>query len=145
MGKHDHDGRTDMSRAALKRRADAWALVRAGREHTRAATYLGGYAVECKLKAIAMEIYDCWTLRQLADRLGVSDQEVFTHGLEALLERLPLRDNFRRSPVWHDFSNHVNRWRASWRYDPHNGTVEAATTFLQAVNRVYAWLDAHQR
>jgi hypothetical protein len=117
MGKYEHDGRTDLRKAAIKRRADAWALLRAGSEHTRAATYLGGYAIECKLKAIAMEIYDCYTLRQLATRWNVPESEVYTHGLEALVEQLPLRDNFHKSPVWRDFANQVNRWRASWRYE----------------------------
>jgi hypothetical protein len=144
MGRYDHDGRTDLRRAAAKRRADAWALVRAGSEHTRAATYLGGYAIECKLKAIAMEAFDCWTLRQLAARWQVPEQDVYSHGLEALIEQLPLRDNFHRSEAWPFFARHVNQWRASWRYDPRNPPVESAQTFLGAVDRVYKWLEANQ-
>ncbi len=59
MSRREHEGRTDMRKAALKRRADAWALLQTGKaQHARAAGYLGGYAIECKLKAIAMEIYE---------------------------------------------------------------------------------------
>ena len=58
MTRRKHSGRTDLRKAALKRKADAWALLTAkgpanGR-HARGAGYLGGYAIECKLKAIAM-------------------------------------------------------------------------------------------
>jgi hypothetical protein len=143
MGKRDHEGRTDMSRAGAKRRADAWALVRAGSEHTRGALYLGGYAIECKLKAIAMEIYGCWTLQQLAVRWRVPEQNVYTHGLEAFLEQLPLRDRLHDSDAWDSFAR-VNKWRASWRYNPENVPIETATKFLKAVDEVYRWLDVNQ-
>lgn len=108
----EHNGRSDLSKAAVKRRADAWHLLRSGLpQHTRAAVYLGGYAIECKLKVAAMEAYDVWTLADLAARLGVDDREVYTHGLIALLEHLPARARFRRSAVWRDFAVEVNHWR----------------------------------
>jgi hypothetical protein len=58
---------------------------------------MGGYAVECRLKAIAMEIYGCWTLRELSERLDVTENDVFQHGLEALLGKMPkgLQDNMK--------------------------------------------------
>ena len=68
MVRRDFQGRTDLHKAGLKRLGDAKALLRKGRARGRGAMYLAGYAVECKLKAIAMEIYDCWTLEQLARR-----------------------------------------------------------------------------
>jgi hypothetical protein len=51
-----------LRKAALKRRSDAWALLDAEGRHARGAGYLGGYAIEWKLKAIAMEVFGCWTL-----------------------------------------------------------------------------------
>jgi hypothetical protein len=145
MGRHDFDGRTDLRKAALKRRSDAWVLLRAGRDHARAAMYLGGCAIECKLKAIAMEVHDVWTLRDLARVWRVSEDEVYSHGLEALLEHLPaLRDRLREGPVWRRFAGFVNKWRASWRYNPWNAKEAEAKTFLEAVDSVYKWLEANR-
>lgn len=117
--------------------------MEAGERHTRGAAYLGGYAIECKIKAIAMEIYDCWTLDQLATKWRVSDRDVYTHGLEALLARLPFYDRFRASQTWRFFSV-VNQWRPSWRYSPLPIGLERAGEFLQAVDRVYNWLEANR-
>lgn len=139
-----HSGRTDLRRAGRKRLQDASALLGSGRSHARGAAYLGGYAVECQLKAIAMEVFDCWTLEELAQEWEVDDRAVYTHGLEALVRRLSVYDRFRRSQAWLDFARHVNRWRMHWRYDPHDWDVDAARTFLQAVERVYHWLDRNR-
>jgi hypothetical protein len=128
----------------MKRRADAWALLRAGDRHARGAGYLGGCAIECRLKAIAMEVFDCWTLDRLAGKWHVDDQALYTHGLESLVRRLPLYHRFRASDVWRDFASHVNRRRVYWRYDPLDWSCAAATEFLTAVDRVYQWLDANR-
>lgn len=141
MARADYSGRSDQRKAAMKRLQDARVLLEQGRY--RGAMYLAGYAVECKLKAVAMEIYDCWTLRQLIERWDVDENTVFTHGLEALVNRLPIQQRFRQSPVWRDFAV-VNRWMPAWRYNPHNGTCEAAKNFISATHRVYKWLDANR-
>jgi HEPN domain-containing protein len=141
----DHHGRTDLRRAALKRLNDAKALLRVGKPHARGAAYLAGYAIECKLKAIAMEVFGCWTLEQLARRLRVTERDVYTHGLEALLRALPLYATLRRSQLWRsDFAGRVNQWRVSWRYDPHDADLEWARSFLEAAERVYNWLEANR-
>lgn len=142
--KRQYNGRTNLRKAALKRKADAWALLECGKAHARGAIYLGGYAIECKLKAIAMEVYSCWTLDQLAKEWKVDDKVVYAHGLESLAKRLPLYDRFSRSSVWKDFSGHVNRWKPSWRYDPKPYAVKDAKDFLDAVGRVYKWLESNQ-
>jgi hypothetical protein len=139
MGRRVHHGLTDLRKAALKRRADAWALLHAEQKHARAAGYLGGYAIECKLKAIAMEIFNCWTLEQLAQKLQVNEQEVYSHGLEALAMQLPLYGKLQRSHVWRDFAGSVNQWRVSWRYNPSDWSDDSARAFLEAVDRVYTW------
>ena len=145
MGRHERNGRTDLRKAALKRKADAWSLWRADGEHGRGAAYIGGYAIECKLKAIAMEIFNCWTLDQLAAKWGVKDErEVYTHGLEVFASRLPLYQRLRTSPVWRDFAGQVNRWRVDWRYDPHDWEKKRTQAFLEAVDRVYGWLESNR-
>jgi hypothetical protein len=141
-----NDGRTDLWKAAIHRRADAWALLGSGPGHARGATYLGGYAIECRLKAVAMEIYGSRTLRGLAERLKVGEDEVYTHGLEALLNHMPqtLRENLRSTDeVWRAFTA-VNRWRPSWRYEPHPFDARDAKDFLKAVDAVFHWLDRNR-
>lgn len=145
MGRYEFSGRTDLRKAAAKRRADAWALYEAGEDHLKAAMYLAGYAIECKLKAIAMETFSAWTLRELADIWSIPEGDVFSHGLEALVERLPLRSNMRSNgAIWKDFAGRVNGWRPSWRYDPHRVSREKAAEFLHSVDRIYRWLDANR-
>ncbi|HEY8751323.1 MAG TPA: hypothetical protein VIM11_25290 [Tepidisphaeraceae bacterium] len=144
MARDDFQGVSEQRKAALKRKRDAWALLEKGPSHARGAMYLGGYAIECKLKSIAMEIYRCRTLAQLAIRLRLKDSEVYSHGLEASAKNLPLYGRLQKSPVWRDFSSYVNRWRPSWRYDPNDFTSAHAEAFLQALDRVYHWLDSNQ-
>jgi hypothetical protein len=149
MGRPDFHGISDQRRAAFKRLRDAEALyaVKLTRQserlrgfHARGAMYLAGYAVECKLKAIAMEVYRCRTLAQLAEKLKIDEQEVYTHGLEGLAKRLPMWPNLRRGKIWEDFSK-VVLWRPSWRYDPEDWMNLKAATFLRAVRNVYDWLE----
>jgi HEPN domain-containing protein len=145
VGLRDSHGRTDLRRAALKRLNDAKVLLRAGAGHARGAAYLAGYAIESKLKAIAMEAFDCWTLEALAARWEVDEQEVYTHGLEALLRHLPLYNNFKRSPIWrNDFAPKVNLWRVSCRHNPHDCSQAEAQKFIGAVERVYKWLESNR-
>jgi hypothetical protein len=109
--------------------------------------YLGGYAIECKVKAIAMEIHSCRTLEALRERLNVDEREVYTHGLESLLGRLVptgLLDRLKRGVAGRAFASYVNAWRPSWRYDPTNATMEKARAFLDAVDAVYTWLDSNR-
>jgi hypothetical protein len=144
MGRREHEHWISQRKAAIKRRRDAEALWELGEKHTRAAMYLGGYAIECKLKATAMEAFACQTLSELAKRWGVDENIVYTHGLEALFKRLKLYQNFRESPVYNGFVRHVNRWRPSWRYDHRDANPEDARDFLDAVSDVYQWLDANR-
>ncbi|MDB5173648.1 MAG: hypothetical protein JWN51_2421 [Phycisphaerales bacterium] len=103
--------------------------------------YLAGYAIECKLKAVAMEIHRCRTLAELAKKWDVDERNVYTHGLVALAMRLPLWANFQKSPVWLDFVGQVSLWRPSWRYDPQDWANARGLAFLRAVRRIYSWLE----
>jgi len=144
MTVRNFEGVSDQRKAAHKRRLDAWALLRAGRVHAHCAMYIGGYAIECKLKSVAMETFGCRTLSQLARKLDLDDASVYSHGLEALAILLPLYSTLKRSSAWRDFAGEVNRWRPSWRYDPNDIELSKATTFLEAVDRLYHWLDSNQ-
>ena len=154
MSRREYSGITEQRKAALKRLSDAEFLLdrkpkdqnwpkRMG-EHARGAMYLAGYAIECKLKAITMEVERCHTLAQLQSKWKASDAEVYAHGLEALARRLPLYSNFQRSSVWRDFIGSVNRWRPAWRYDPKDYNNGFASEFMDAVKRVYNWLESNR-
>ncbi len=140
-----YDGITGLRIAALKRRGDARCLLNTGNdEHARGAAYLAGYVIECKLKAIALEINSCTTLQQLVSKWGVDDRDVYTHGLEVFAKRLPFWNRLKDSTIQKDFFNVVNAWRPSWRYDHHKWTIGEASKFLAAVDRVYRWLDVNR-
>jgi len=152
MVRYRYDGRTELRKAAMKRLADAEALLESDlREtlnqssHARGAGYLGGYAIECKLKAVAMEAYGCDSLQALAEKWKVEEKAVYHHGLEVFAKRIhQLFDRLRQSPVWHDFASQVNRWRPDWRYDGRDWSHDKAKTFMGAVRRVYHWLDSNR-
>jgi hypothetical protein len=150
MSRRTYDGVTEQRKAAFKRLLDAEALLsekasddwrRRKGAHARGAMYLAGYAIECKLKSEAMEIYHCRTLAQLARKWDVDDRDVYTHGLETMGRRLPFWSNLLRSPVRDDFRGQVNLWRPSWRYDPEDSVNGRALSFIQAVRNVYHWLE----
>ena len=141
----EYQGRTELRKAAARRLRDAEKLLDAGGLHTHCAAYVAGYAIKCKLKAIAMEVFDVWTLSDLVKKWNVDDRDVFTHGLECFAKRLPLYSRFQQSAVWKDFTGQVNRWRPSWRYMPGNPKDEYRDrSFLEAVKRVYQWLEANR-
>lgn len=155
MSKADFSGVTEQRKAGQKRLRDAKALL--GRPnsadwankkgpHARGAMYLAGYAVECKIKAIAMEVHSCRTLAQLVTALGVDEQNVFDHWLEALLGHLPtLKARMQQDKgTWHAFAGRVNSWRVSWRYDPEDHLNGIAADFVDAIEKVYNWLESHR-
>lgn len=85
MSKYNYSGRTEQTKAAIKRLIDARRLQAQSR--WRGAMYLAGYSIECKLKARLMEMYNLDRLEQLETeierRLG-RPVDVFTHSIEVL-------------------------------------------------------------
>lgn len=143
MTRYQYHGRTEQRKAAIKRKADAWALFEKGEQHFRGAMYLAGYAIECKLKATAMEVFEVDNLKELSDRIGGDVNSVYTHGLESLVGLMPFESRFRNGDAWKDFSLYVNRWSPAWRYDHRNPSRDEVETYLAAVNNVYRWLEAN--
>ena len=70
MSKYQHTGRTEQTKAALKRLIDARKLQNQNR--WRGAMYMAGYGIECKLKARLMEIYGLDRLEQLEEQVDRS-------------------------------------------------------------------------
>lgn len=137
MSKYLHTGRTDQTKAAIKRQIDAQRLQ--AQRRWRGAMYLAGYSVECKLKARLLEMYDLNTLEQLEEeierRLG-HPVNLFTHSIEALFGLTGARDRLLQN------TNHpnalrayqrCNRWKPAWRYMPDEGTEDECDDFMEAV------------
>jgi hypothetical protein len=142
MGHREHDGLTDLRKAGTRRLNDAEALLGDGEVHERGAAYLAGYAVECKLKCVAMGELSCWNLKDLARRWKVDDRVVYTHGLECLVRRLASYRRFRESTVWMLFVTQVSKWRPSWRYSPDVVDLDAHE-FVKAVKGVVKWFEVN--
>jgi hypothetical protein len=136
-----YGGISELRTAGRKRLRDARTLLSTGEaRHARGSAYLAGYAVECRLKAIAMEIFRCQNLEELAIRWRVSAGEVYHHKLERFARRLPLWNRLQKSPVQRSFAA-VNGWCVFWRYDGRDWTVAKARAFYDNVVRVLEWLD----
>jgi hypothetical protein len=145
MGRYQHTGRTEQSKAALKRLIDARKLQLQGR--WRGAMYLAGYSIECKLKARLMEVYGLDTLDQLEveveRRLG-RPVNVFTHSIEALFgltgaQRRLLSDP-KRPGALRAFQQ-CNVWRPAWRYTADDASEDACAAFMQAVVEFGQFID----
>jgi hypothetical protein len=135
--RYEYGGRTEQTKAAFKRRADARAL--AEKERWRGAMYLGGYAVECRLKAKLMEMFNARTLDHLGKiltRRTGQKVELATHSIEYLFgftgarNRLSSHGNERVLKAYRC----CNTWTTSWRYRPDDGKSDECEQFLDAVD-----------
>jgi hypothetical protein len=141
-----HQGITEQAKAAFHRKRDSRALFDDGANHTRGAMYIGGYAIECKIKAKSMEIYRCRSLTELRSKRDLSEDQVFIHGLESLIVNLlpnDVSERFREGSAWRAFISQVNHWSPQWRYSQNNPTPEVARNFLDAVDEVWDWLETN--
>jgi HEPN domain-containing protein len=120
-------------RAAEQRLESAELLLR--HRKARDAAYLGGYVVECAIKALILR-----TVRE-KDRAGIvvritrgsggHDLE----GLKALLQRtcaMPV-------DVSHAYRR-VRTWSTEWRYEPGLLPYNSALDFLKAAKAVLVWV-----
>jgi hypothetical protein len=140
--KYDLSDRAGMHKASLRRLADAKALLRMNeKQHGRGAMYLAGYAVECKLKATAMERFGCTDMYELMDRRQLDERDVFQHGLASLLDKFGMKKALLNSEVAKDFVACVNRWSPQWRYQ-HREREEGLhpEQFVESAERIVKWL-----
>jgi hypothetical protein len=94
-----------------------------------------------------MERYGCHKLEELRTKLRLSEDDLFTHGLERLAKMVPsLYNRLVQSEIWRTFA-HVNNWSPSWRYRPGEvteGEKNSALVFVEEVKRVRQWLDSNR-
>ncbi|WP_435020958.1 hypothetical protein TA3x_002112 [Tundrisphaera sp. TA3] len=146
MARDDHHGINDQFKASQHRRDDAQVLFHGAR--WRASMYLGGYAVECLLKARLMKRYGVRTLADLDQDLKsrgliAGEATVYSHEIEWLFRITGDQARIRSDrDAWKAYVT-VNRWGPEWRYDPDLSGREEAEDFLDALDRVLSWLRAH--
>lgn len=145
MSKYEHSGRTEQTKAALKRLIDAKNLQTKNR--WRGAMYLAGYSIECKLKARLMEIYNLNTLEELeaevAKRVG-HRVDVFTHSIEVLFGLTGAKDRLlldSKRPSALRAYQRCNTWKPAWRYNSNDGTDDECASFMEAVEEFSKFID----
>ena len=137
-------GVTELSKAGIHRREDAFALF--GATRWRGAMYMAGYCIECLLKVKLMRIHGCSNLDDLEEQLkrrGLLAERatIFTHELEILLRLANGRDRLRQNGELWPVLNFVNLWIPAWRYNPDRSNQEDARDYLSAVDSIRHWID----
>jgi len=140
-----YSGRTQLAKAAYRRKKDAEALLK--EQHWRGAMYLGGYAIECKLKSQLLEYYNCFHLGELEEKIerGTSERPAFMtvrgHDLEYLLQFAHCRARLTQNREMYRCFLVCNRWDHRWRYAGDLGDEREATDFIECVESLYTWLS----
>lgn len=143
----------DFRRAADNRLGDALELIEkptrdsqrsdANRRHLRGAMYLGGYAVECLLKAYLIRQTNMQTLAEATDILDLKQAEqggsptknirrsAAGHKIAYLLSLtdLPKERAVYDAKLW----GRLGEWQSSWRYETDAVELETALAFLSDV------------
>ena len=122
-------------RVARQRFTDAESLFR---EHRYiGAVYLTGYAVECSLKALILARTppkDQATLVK-GDFIGSRG-----HNLEHFKELLKEKNQHMPQEVYEVFRR-VNKWSTNLRYEVGLGSVQQASSYLEAAKQIMDWVE----
>ena len=130
-------------RGAMRRLEDA-ELILGKLNRAAAAIYLGGYAVECILKALMIERTSKGDRGQLLRDLRRDDPRTgrcYGHNLLGLRTGVIQRGVDAPGPVLGEFV-YVESWSEEARYDPAEGSLRDAERFITAVRRIVAWADS---
>ena len=137
---------------AALRLDDARALLETGRNaRSNGAMYMGGFVIECLLKALLLERHP--NLQAAVDPAALSepDREVhrllYSHDLDEMLAFLPevrtrlesVGDERGRSP-WPAFRDVCAEWTIYARYSATQAPIAEAHRFLGTVDEVKEWL-----
>ena len=122
-------GKTEMSKAGIKRLLDANSLMRQGR--WRGAMYLAGYGLECKLKVCLMEMHRVHHLRHL--RLQVGQEHLTSHDLEHYFTFTRKLQKLRDDDQAMKSFRICNKWIPAWRYNPDDGSENECKIFMDAI------------
>jgi hypothetical protein len=118
-------------------------------ENARAtgAMYMGGFVIECLLKALLLERHPNLQGPVDAARLSHSDGEahhlLFGHRLDEMLDFLPeVRTKFTAmgTGAWERFWTVCEEWTVYARYSPKQAKRQEAGRFLRTIEEVKEWL-----
>jgi hypothetical protein len=139
---------------ADRRYDDAMCLLKSG-ENARmnGAMYMGGFVVECLLKAILLERHANLQRRVDPATLSETDHEAFVllfgHALDEMLlflpevrKKLAFLRNADGKPLWPAFQVVCEQWTVYARYSPKHATAEDARQFLITVSEARKWLKS---
>lgn len=138
---------------ANRRLDDANALRKTG-ENARAngAMYLGGFVVECLLKAGLLERFPWLQSAGPGEKRSKDDQQLWSlcyrsHDLDEILARLPdIADKLSRleqresSRLAQSLKSICGEWTIYARYSPYNADIDDARTFLDQIEELKPWL-----
>jgi len=140
-------------RAVAERRYnDAVCLLRSGEnERANGAIYMGGFVLECLLKAILLERHRNLGQRVDPAKLSSPDREayllLYSHSLVEILEFLPevqtkfrLRSTAKGTADWRRFKTVCEQWTVYARYSSRSASIGEARQFLATINEVKEWL-----
>jgi hypothetical protein len=145
---------TQLRTVAERRFDDADALRQTGRNaRANGAIYLGGFVIECLLKAKLLERF-AW-LQSAASPDGRSKKEQHlwslcyrSHDLDEILARLPeieVRLSSREQRGSTRLAQSLKKICAQWtiyaRYSPYNADIDDARTFLDQIEELKPWLS----
>jgi HEPN domain-containing protein len=144
---------SDFQQSARKRLADAYELLeppsrdkRRSRQHQDGAVYLAGYAVECALKAFLIRKAQvsnpsAQSLEEAAVVLGFAKKRFLVHLLEQLRDDGDLLARMAWDPeITNDF-NICLKWKPEWRYRGERVKEVEPREFVDAVGRMYRWVE----
>jgi hypothetical protein len=140
-------------RSVADRRFDDAQPLRATALNARAngAIYLGGFAIECLLKAMLLEKFRWLENSSYPTNRSEAEKRMWwvchrSHDLEAILSYLPevaqklSRGKQRGAPRLSQSLRSVCSWTIFARYSPANADIDDARIFLDQVRELKSWL-----
>jgi len=118
---------------------------------TNGAMYMGGFVIECLLKALLLERHPNLQVPTDLAKLSPSDREVhslpFSHELDAMLGFLPevekklnVITDVDGRPVWPRFRAVCEQWTVYARYSPKLAKAQEGERFLNTIREVKQWM-----
>jgi hypothetical protein len=141
-------------RSAAGRRFDDTDALRKTGENARAngVFYLGGFVIECLLKARLLERFPSMQAAKSSDGMSPQDREIFNliyrwHDLDDMLPHLPDVESAMLRADQREGTQRLKRlkeicarWNIFARYFPRSEKMHAAVVFLDHVKEIRPWL-----
>lgn len=133
---------------ADRRFADAICLQNSRRnKHANGAMYLGGFVIECLLKAKLMELHP-WLQTALYQQEGWSktEHQIWTlcyrsHNLDDIYAQLgDVRVRLAAAGLDQPLRELCGQWTVRARYSPRQATMREAVKFLATIQEIRPWL-----